>query len=130
MIAQKFNLNQSDVQSVFDQYRQDRRSQMEAQFKTRLDQDVASGKITADQETLILNKRKELADNRASQMANFKNMTQAERQAAWQKDRQDLTDWAKQNGIDIQYFFGGFGHMGGGHGFGMKNGQSEPAPAN
>ncbi len=122
MIAQKFNLNQSDVQSVVDQYRQDRQTQMEAQFKTKLDQDVTAGKITAAQETLIINKHQELATNRAAQMANFKAMTQAQRQAAMQKNKQDLTDWAKQNGIDVQYLFGGFGRMGG-RGLGMRNSQ-------
>ena len=122
MIAQKFGLNQSDVQSVVDQYRQNRQSQMEAQFKTRLDQDVTAGKITAAQETLIINERQTLAANRQSQMANFKNMTQAQRQAAMQQNKQDVTTWAKQNNIDIQYLYGGFGRMGMGRGFGSGNG--------
>ena len=122
IIAQKFNLNQNDVQSTVDQYRQEHQAQMGSQFKTKLDQDVAAGKITAAQETLIINKRQELANNRAAQMANFKTMTQADRQAALQKNKQDLTDWAKQNGIDVRYLFGGFGRMGGGHDFSMRGG--------
>lgn len=119
MIAQKFNLNPSDVQSVMSQYRQDRQTQMEANFKARLDQDVKDGKITADQETLILNKRQELQTNRKSEFANFKNMTPDQRKAAMQSQKQDLENWAKQNNIDIQYLFG-FGMRGG-----MRGGQMQ-----
>ena len=51
-IAQKFNLNQADVQTVIDQYGQTQRQTM---LKTRLDKLVADTKITPDQETAIIN---------------------------------------------------------------------------
>ncbi len=124
MLAQKFNLNPSDVQAVFDQNRADRQAQMQEKFKANLDQAIKDGKLTTDQENLILAKHKELQDNRAAEADSSKNMTPMERQAARQKERQDLADWAKTNDIDTQYFFGGFGHRGMGSGFGMKNNQS------
>ncbi|MBP6889606.1 MAG: hypothetical protein KBC83_04140 [Candidatus Moranbacteria bacterium] len=124
MIAQKFGLNQSDVQSVFSQHHQERQGQMTEQLKTKLDQEVAAGKMTVEQETLLLNKYKELSDKRASQMENFKNLTPAEKQAAREKEKQDLVDWAKQNNVDIQYLHGGSRQMGMGHGFGSRKNQS------
>jgi len=124
MIAQKFGLNQSDVQAVVTQYRQERQAQMEANFKAKLDADVTAGKITAAQETLIINERQSLQSERTSQAASFKTMTPAQRQAAMQKNRADLTAWAKQNNIDVQYLFGGFGRMGMGKGIGANSSQS------
>jgi hypothetical protein len=53
-------------------------------------------------------------------------MTDAERKAAMEKERTDLDAWAKSNGIDIKYLFGGFGPGGGrgdrGEGFGPGDG--------
>ena len=51
-IAQKFNLNQTDVQSFLTNYGQTQRQTM---MKTRLDKLVTAGKITSAQETAIIN---------------------------------------------------------------------------
>ncbi|CAN5355554.1 hypothetical protein BH10PAT1_BH10PAT1_5290 [soil metagenome] len=51
-IAQKFNLNQTDVQSVITEYRQTKRTDM---FTTRLDKLVVDKKITSDQKSAIIN---------------------------------------------------------------------------
>ena len=125
-IAQKFNLNQSDVQAVFDQHRQDQQTQHQERIKTRLDQAVTAGKITTDQETLILNKFQEIASGRAAFMTSLQGMTPTDRKAALETARQDLLDWAKTNTIDPQYLFGGFGgeRMGMGHRFGMRQHQT------
>ncbi|EKE14601.1 MAG: hypothetical protein ACD_12C00399G0002, partial [uncultured bacterium] len=48
-IAQKFNLNVSDVQTVFDDDRDERRAEMFARFSDKLDELVSSGEITASQ---------------------------------------------------------------------------------
>jgi hypothetical protein len=113
-IANKFHLNTSDVQSVFDQHRQVAQSKMEANYETYLDNLVKDGKITDAQKQLILNKHNDLIGKKT----NFKNMTPAERRAQMQASRQDLQNWAKQNNINLQYLrpfgpgmrrFGGFG---------------------
>ncbi|HVA96028.1 MAG TPA: hypothetical protein VND99_00070 [Candidatus Acidoferrales bacterium] len=109
-IASKFHLSTSDVQSVFDQHKQEMQSKMESNYETYLQNLVNSGKITEGQKQLILNKHKELV----SQRNNLKTMTPAERKAQMQSTMQDLKNWAKQNNIDLQYFR----PFGPGHGFG------------
>jgi len=113
-IADKFGLKKEDVQAVFDQDRQERQVQMQTRFEEQLSQDVKDGKITEAQKQLILEKRKELEANRQAKMESMKNMTQDERKAAMEKERQELESWAKENGIDLKYLMGGFkGHPGG-----------------
>lgn len=118
-IAQRFGLNKTDVQKVFDDFHQEKQNQMIANFETKLNQLVKDGKITESQKTLILQKQKELAANRQQEMQDMKNKTPEERRAAMNAKKQELENWAKQNGIDLQYLFP-FGKGVGMHGFGMK----------
>src|SRR5258708_3944385 len=74
VIAQKFNLNQNDVQSTITQFRQMKRQDM---IKAKLDKLVVAGKITTTQETAIINelqtlKAKYAGNNSGKQ--NFQNM--------------------------------------------------------
>jgi hypothetical protein len=125
-IAQKFGLKEADVQSVFDQDRKDRQTQMEAKYEATLTQDVKDGKITEAQKQLILAKHKELQTKRQSDFANKKNLTPEQRKAEMTQEKQDLDAWAKQNGIDAKYLFGG-GKMGMGRGMG-GHGPNGPKP--
>ena len=80
-IAQRFNLNQVDVQAVFDDYKN---SEREAEISERLQELVDEGKITPEQKTLIENKLKEV-------------------EATRDQERKDLEAWAKEKGIDLKY---------------------------
>lgn len=135
-IAQKFNLNQADVQAVFDQDRQEHEAQMEQNFEKKLTDAVSAGELTDSQKQAIIEKRKELQAQRQSEMESFKNMTEEQRQATMEakkadmeKQRTDLEAWAKEQGIDMKYLMGrGHGGPGGfGHHFGR---QSAPATSN
>lgn len=124
-IADTFGLKTTDVQAVFDQNRAERKAQMEASYSDRLAKLVTDGKITEAQKQLILAKNKELQTKRESVMQSMQGKTQEERKAAMEANRANreaektaLEQWAKQNGIDIQYLMGGFGR-GGHRGFGM-----------
>jgi hypothetical protein len=119
-IADKFGLNKSDVQAVFDQDRADRKTAMEQKFETQLDQDVKDGKITEAQKQLIISKRKELETTRQNKMQNMQGKSKEEmktameaNKATMEAERKSLEDWAKQNGIDVKYVMGGFGMHGG-----------------
>lgn len=138
-IAQKFNLNTSDVQAVFDEQktkmdtqREDQRAQMGAKsqedFTSRINQAVTDGKLTQAQVDLILAKKAELLAQQEAQKASAETMTQEERQTAREtmKTQMDsLKQWATDNNIPQEYIpftGGGRGHGGfggpGGQGFG------------
>lgn len=117
-LVEKFGLKESDVQSVFDEAQQERQSQMQAKFEESLSQAVKDRKITEAQKQLILTKRQELKANSQANFTNMQNMTPDQRKGDMQAQNQALTDWAKQNSIDIKYLFGG--HMG--HFRGRKGG--------
>jgi len=121
-IAQRFNLNPSDVQQVFDEQkaqmsaqRQEQRTQMEAQqqqqFADRINQAVTDGKLTQDQADKILAKKAELEAQKLSLQKN-KN----ENRAVMKEQMDSLKQWATDNNIPQEYLpFGGFG-MSRGHG--------------
>lgn len=125
-IAQRFNLNVSDVQQVFDEQkaqmdaqREEQRTQMEAQreqiFTGRINQAVTDGKLTQDQAAKILAKKAELE----AQKTSLEGKTKEERRTAMttMKEQMDsLKQWATDNNIPQEYLpFLGFG-MGRGHG--------------
>lgn len=115
-IADKFHINTSDVQAVFDQERSERQAEMQVKFEERLTQLVKDGKITNAQKQLIIAKHKELQATRQANGSAWQNMSSEERRVQMQAEKQALDDWAKQNGIDHSYLFGGMGMRG--HGFG------------
>lgn len=118
-IADKFHLNKNDVQTVFDQHRQEVQAHMESNYVTYLNNLVKNGKITDTQKQLILTKHNELLSQFQSERGNVKNMTPAERKAQFQKTKQDIQFWAQQNNIDPKYLRP-FGHgMRFGMGIGM-----------
>ncbi|OGV95785.1 hypothetical protein A2W24_03925 [Microgenomates group bacterium RBG_16_45_19] len=86
-------------------------AERQAEYEAYLDEAVTAGKLTVDQEQLILQKHTELQAQR-----------EAERQVR-QQQRQELEAWAEANGIETQYLFGmggeGFGHGPGRGGIGM-----------
>lgn len=138
-IAQKFNLDEAQVQAMFDQQRgqwQEERQNKAAEMKVNREQKfadnlvklVSEGKITQAQANAINVKRAELeAKIVASANAakpDFKNMTADERKAAMEArkaqmeaEREALKQWASANGIPEEYV-PMVGLMGCGHGRG------------
>jgi hypothetical protein len=102
-LAEKFGAKETDVQSVFDQERTERQSEMQARYEERLTQAVQDGKITAAQKTAILTKHKEMQQERET-------------------ERTEWQTWLKANGLENSEFGLGFGGKGmgmGGMGRGM-----------
>ena len=90
-IAQKFNLNEDEVQAVFDEEQATREAEHKAEMSERLQEAVDSGDITSDQKALIENK-------------------QAELQKVRESERDALEAWASEQGIDAKYLMGGGMH--------------------
>lgn len=102
-LATKFNLNQADVQAVFDADREEHHAQMEAAFETQLNQYVTDGKITEVQKQLIIAKRAEMETAREAHRNSGTTMTPEEFKAAREAEMTALKEWATTNGIDLQY---------------------------
>ena len=115
-IATKFQLNQDDVKKVFDDHHAEVRSQMHARYEEYLSGLVAEGKITNEQKSLLLNKRKELESQFLQDKSSLKELTREERRQKMEAKRTELDTWAKQHSIDPQYLMGPIGLKGKGHG--------------
>ena len=122
-IAQKFNLNPTDVQAVVDSQRMQMKAehqQKEAQMLAdRLKQAVANQKLTQAQADLITAKQQELENFEAS----LTGKTPEERATAMKSQFASLGQWASANNIPKEYLLFNL-HFAGGPGrkasFGFK----------
>ena len=143
-LSEKFNLNQNDVQTIFNEYQtqmkterdakmKDMQTEMEQKVKDELTQAVSNGKITQTQMDLILAKRAEMQIEKSTitrSSENFSTKTKEEieserqtRQTEMQAKRDALKQWANTNGISDEYLHLVMaGGMGGGRAHGGPNG--------
>lgn len=101
-IAQKFNLNQSDVEAVFQTVRDERQVEMKTQKEARLSNAVTDGVITEAQKNTILAKMQEHLGERG-------------------QNREEMQTWFAEQGIDhtkLSDYLGFGGNRGRGMGFG------------
>ena len=107
-IAQRFNLNQNDVQAVFDEQKTEMHANMQTKFAEKLSQAVTDGKITQAEADAITAKREELQVKRPN-MANGEKPSKELMQA----HQTELKQWVTDNNIPIEYVMGfGGGKMG------------------
>jgi pyoverdine/dityrosine biosynthesis protein Dit1 len=118
-LVERFNLNPSEVQEVFNQEREERQEERQTRLEERLNEAVQNGEITEEQKQLILTKHQELQQERETNREAVQNMTREEHQAAMEAERAELEAWAEENGIDLNnFFFGSMGPKGGHPGWG------------
>jgi len=122
-LVERFNLNPSEVQEVFDQERgerqQERQEEMQTRLEERLNEAVENGDLTEEQKQLILAKHQELEQEREANREASQNMTQERRREAMETKRTELEAWAKENGIEVEnLFLGPMGPKGGHQGWG------------
>jgi len=111
-LAEKFGVGAEEVKQVFEDTRTEQRN-------NRLTELVEDGKITEDQKNAIIEKMEEV-EGKMEEIRNTQ-MTVEERHDAMQELREELEQWAEDNGIDIPLGFG----MGMGKGRGMGAGMGE-----
>ncbi len=104
-IATKFDLNESDVQTLINTYseqQQEKRLQsMELRQKNRLDKLVSQGKISSSQESNIINELHALRSKYS--LFSLQNMTAQQRKQSLKNERTALKSWASSKGIDFRY---------------------------
>ncbi len=96
-IAEKFHLNEADVQAVFDEQRpvlQDKESKGMSP-KERIAEAVEDGMLTQEQADAILAK---IPEQKAF-LKSLKDMEKADRKAALEKNMTELEAWAEENDI-------------------------------
>jgi len=102
-IAQKFNLDQTAVKSVFEQYQQEkqanRKNQMQQRLSGILDQEVKDGRIKNDQKQAIINELNQIKTKYKDQIT--KDTTVEQRKQIMQKEQEELKSWASSQGIDL-----------------------------
>lgn len=126
-LVERFNLNPSEVQEVFNQEREERQQRRQEEGQTRLEERlneaVQNGDLTEEQKQLLLNKHQELQQERETNREAVQNMTREEHQVAMEAERAELEAWSEENGIDLEdFFFGPMGPKGGHPGFGRGPG--------
>ena len=109
-IAQKFNLDQTQVQNVVTEYHTQQREKMQIEMQKRLEdrlnEDVSKGNITESQKHAILKKMKEMRNTFGPEK--FKDKTMEQMKAEKEKMHAELRSWATANGIDESYLRFGF----------------------
>ena len=108
-IATKFGLNQTDVQAVFDEHRDEHHQQMQTRFEEKLTQLVKDGKLTEEQKTKIIAKFSEMKEQNDTTREAMRDKTPEERKAARDTKQEELKTWAEANGIDVDVLTGAFG---------------------
>lgn len=117
-LAQKFNLNSTEVKTVIDTVMTNEQTAMQAKrdqnLADRLAKAVTAGKITQAQSALITAKIQETK----TFMDSLKNKTEEERKAAMTTFKTNIQTWATANNIPKEFvMMGGMKGMGGkGHG--------------
>lgn len=99
-LSQKLGVSEDKVGEAFDSIESERQAAREAERKANLDKAVSAGVITQDQEEKLIAK-------------------EAEMRAAREKQRSELEQWYKDNGIDTSKLSEYTGHGGMGMGKGM-----------
>ena len=102
-IAQKFNLNENDVEAVFQSVRDERQTEMKKQQEDRLNEAVSDGVITEEQKNAILTKMQEHQEVRG-------------------QNREEMQNWFKDQGIDETKLRDYLGFGGRGRGMGPGSG--------
>lgn len=98
-LVAKFNLKEEDVRAVFEEERAAHEAERQQRIEDRLTQAVKDGKITEAQKAKIIAKLAELKAERESAREEFKNMTHDERRAHMEQKRDELKQWAEDNGL-------------------------------
>lgn len=112
-IASTFNIDKSKLQTLFDEDREARQAEREAEQAERLQTLVDDGTITSAQKTAIEKKIAEMKSEREANRDAMKDLTDEERKTKMDEERAALEAWAKEQGLDLSKLRGVLGGPGG-----------------
>jgi hypothetical protein len=114
MLAERFGVEESEVEAVFDEHRTVRMQERQQEMEGRLEDAVNEGLLTSEQKDALLQKMEEWH----SEKPDFGSMTREEHREAMESHRDEMQQWAEDNGIDLSVIHmgrDGFGGRGGMH---------------
>lgn len=120
-LAQKFNIDVSEVESVFEEQRTEMQAERETKRAEHLQGLVDAGTITAEQKTLLETKFDEMKATREA--LRDQDLTREERHEKMEEARESFEAWANEQGIDLEAIHpeGGPEGQKGGRGHGMRD---------
>lgn len=113
-LAERFGLNQTEVEAFFQEKRQAKQAERQAEFEQKLANLVANGSLTEAQQTAWLERHQQQQAARQANRDQMREASPAERQAARQQQRQEFQDWAISQDIDLELLKSEFDHDRGG----------------
>jgi hypothetical protein len=109
-LSERFGIEESDIEAVLEEVRQEHQAENQAWFAARLSAAVINGEITEEQKQLIIQKHEEIRARWQEERLHVEDLTPEERRQASQEKRQELAAWAKENGVEVTYFGQGQDH--------------------
>ena len=97
--AERFDLNEDEVKSYFEEKREQRQNEREEQHAEHLSSLVADGSITQQQADALSAKKDEMRD--AREALHGQDLTKEEMHERMQQAREDFNTWADEQGIDL-----------------------------
>lgn len=97
-IAERFNLNQADVQEVFDTHRTEMQQEHQKLLEEKLNTAVSEGKITEEQKATLL----ERMNQKHEAIEEFRDLTREERHERMEQKREEFQNWLTENNIDLE----------------------------
>lgn len=118
-IAEHFNVSVEEVQAIFKAQRQEIIENRIEKAETQLNNAVEDGALTEEQANAIREHREDMREF----MQSLENMTQVERRAAVEAQREANKQWAEENNIPAAFlpFEGHHGHQGPGTSHGARH---------
>ena len=116
-LAERFNLNQGEVEETFEQHRDQMQEKRKVQQEERLSKLVSEGKLTEAQKNALIAKREEWKNEKEQNREEVQNMTREERREEMQGHSEEMQQWMEENGIDHDVLEGFGEGMGRGHRF-------------
>lgn len=104
-LAQRFGLQENEVQAVFDEERTEHHQLMQQSLEDRLNQAVSDGTLTPEQMEAIKLKHQEMQEKRTAYMEDRVFQTPGERQEMMQSHREEFREWSEANGITFEQLF-------------------------
>jgi polyhydroxyalkanoate synthesis regulator phasin len=102
-LVERFNLNEQEVQEVFDEFEAENKERM---GESREPQEFAN--LTEEQKATLSEKMEEMKQK----VEEIKGLSREERQEAMSQIKEEMEAWAEENGIDVPCFGGIFGRGG------------------